>query len=241
MKSKYILVLFSGFIAFFLGLFSGLFFQEKDHKVDLHIKNRFPVINHHLSEAETPYAFIAGDSHAELVVGRQSVCNLHTVNGGISGARAKNYNEALSHLIFPHKPDIFVLMIGTNDLLRKQNRFYESSPQIFEKEAERLIKDASRLSKRLIVLSIPPISSDLSRFFRVSDFADYKKALKDSCAKHSCEFVDPYDKIRSSAPFLAIEGAMRDGLHLSSYRQAMRRLEDFICTKVQPEQRALIQ
>jgi len=205
---------------------------DKPHRTisaDLYALQAVPVVNGRLFEAQTGYVFLAGDSHAELVNPTYRLCGREIVNGGVSGAGAELYRDLLTRIAFRRPPDVAVLTIGTNDILRKKDPLSPARIAAFESNVAQILKALPTRKQRVFVTPLPPVGRELAEIVQIEAVAAYSDRLRRLCEQERCVFVDPFSSSREEDGSTARPGAMRDGLHLASYRDAYARLADEIC------------
>ncbi len=203
--------------------------QVRGLSSETYAEQRLPVINGHLDEARRGFIFLAGDSHAELTNPSYRLCGRETVNGGISGAKAELYKDIVKRLEFATPPDIVVLTIGTNNILRKKNPLSSGPSAEFETNVAETVASFRKVAKRVVVTAVPPVSPSLRDSIEIPAVAAYSERLRSLCSREGCEFVDPFSPTREADGSTAQPGAMRDGLHMNSYRSAQGRLAAALC------------
>jgi lysophospholipase L1-like esterase len=196
---------------------------------DLYALQAIPVVNGRLFEARPGYVFLAGDSHAELVNPTYRLCGREIVNGGVSGAGAELYRDLLKRIEFRRPPDVAVLTIGTNDILRKKDPLSPARIAAFESNVAQILKALPTQMQRVFVTPLPPVGRELAGKVQIEAVAAYSDRLRKLCEQERCIFVDPFRSSREDDGSTARPGAMRDGLHLASYRDAYTRLAGEIC------------
>jgi lysophospholipase L1-like esterase len=196
---------------------------------DIYALQAVPVINGQLFEARAGYVFLAGDSHVELVNPTFRLCGREIVNGGVSGAGASLYRDLLKTIEFRRPPDFAVLTIGTNDILRKNDPLSARRLETFERNVSAIVKGLPTRTRRIFVTPLPPVGRELVEKVQIEVIAAYSNRLRDLCERERCTFVDPFRSFREDDGSTARRGAMRDGLHLASYRTAYTHLASLIC------------
>jgi lysophospholipase L1-like esterase len=215
-------------------LCSGLAFWAGTRQVrglssEAYAEQRLPLINAHLDEARKGFIFLAGDSHSEYFNASYRLCGREIVNGGISGAKAELYRDVAKQLQFGTRPDIVVLTIGTNNIQRKKDPLSSGPIAEFERNVSDTLASFRKVAKRVVVTALPPVSPSLKNNIEIQAVAAYSERLRNLCARQGCEFMDPYSDTREADGSTAQPGAMRDGLHMNSYRSAQARLGMLLC------------
>jgi len=216
-----------------LALCSGLSFWAGTRQVnglsaETYAEQRLPLINAKLDEAGRGFIFMAGDSHAEYFNSSYRLCGREIVNGGISGAKADVYLGLIPKLAFRSRPDAVILTIGTNHLTRKRDPLREGEQTAYVRDVSRIVALLRKVTRRVVLTAVPPIGTD-SVGFEIPAVATYSEKLRELCAKDGCEFVDPFSATRAADRSTARPGAMRDGLHMASYRDVQARLDELLC------------
>lgn len=217
-------VLLCGGVAFWVGTQ-----QVRELSSEAYAEQRIPLINATLSEVGEGFALLVGDSHAELMNPTYRLCGRDVVNGGVSGAKAELYRDLAGLLAFKAKPELVVLSMGTNNLLRKKAPLSAGPMDEFEKNVARTVASFRKVARRVVVLAVPPISPEMKDKFEIGAVGAYSQRLKALCAREGCEFVDPYDASREADGSTARPNATADGVHLKSYRSVHNRLESLVC------------
>jgi lysophospholipase L1-like esterase len=202
--------------------------RVKGLSAEAYAEQRLPAINAKLDEAGKGFIFLAGDSHAEFMNSSYRLCGREIVNGGICGAKAGVYRELVPKLRFRSQPDAVVLTIGTNHLTRKRDPLAPAEQEAFFSDVSEIVASLRKVTPRVIVTSVPPIDA-ASEDFEIPAVAAYSEKLRALCAEAGCDFVDPYDAAREADRSTARPGAMRDGLHMASYRAVQVRLGELLC------------
>lgn len=231
LKSKRGLLL--GFAAALLACSGAAFWigteQPRELTSESYADQRLPLINSQLNEAKPGFIFLAGDSHSELLNTTYRLCGREVVNGGVSGAKAELYRDFVGRLAFKAAPDVIIYSIGTNNLLRKKDPL-TPVPQVHFRDDVHFTAAAFRKkAPRVIVLAVPPISTELKDKFEIAAVSAYSQALRSACERSGCEVIDPYDFAREADGSTARAQATRDGIHLSSYRAVHARMEQLLC------------
>lgn len=182
-----------------------------------------------LDEAPPDYVFWGGDSQVELQPGSQRPCGLDFVNGGFSGATAAAFLDHLAGLRFHHAPKVAALTIGTNDILAKNAPRSAEAASRFEATVDAIVRRLQAISPRVVVTALPPIGRESGRFLDAAAVPDYSHRLRALCTRLGCTFADPFAPLRDGETGYAKPGALRDGLHLAAFRQAMAALEPVLC------------
>jgi lysophospholipase L1-like esterase len=203
--------------------------QPRELTSETYADQRLPLINSQLYEAMPGFIFLAGDSHSELLNTTYRLCGKELVNGGVSGAKAELYRDIVGRLAFKGAPDAIVFSIGTNNLLRKKKPLSDAPTREFEDNVAHTVAAFRKKASRVIVLAVPPISTELKDKFEIGAVKAYSQALQKACERAGCEVIDPYDFAREADGNTARAQATRDGIHLSSYRDVHARMEQLLC------------
>ncbi len=203
--------------------------QVRELSSEAYAEQRMPLINSTLSEVSEGFVLLVGDSHAELMNPTYRLCGREVVNGGVSGAKAELYRDLAGLLAFKAKPEMVVLSMGTNNLLRKKDPLSAGPADEFEKNVVRTVASFRKVARRVVVLAVPPISPEMKGKFEIGAVRAYSERLRNLCARGGCEFVDPYDATREADGSTARPNATADGVHLKSYRAVHDGLEKLVC------------
>jgi hypothetical protein len=195
-------------------------------------QGRLAAVQQHLDEAPEDFVFVAGDSQAELQPPAQRPCGLELVNGGVAGSNAATYADFLDGVRFPHRARIALLLIGTNDLVAKNDPGSAAATSRFEAASERILRALLRHADRVVVAPPPPIGRALDGRLDAGSVVPYGARLRGLCARLGCRVADPYAALRDGESGFAKAGAMGNGLHVAAYRPVMRALEAAICEQV---------
>jgi len=166
---------------------------------------------------------IAGDSHSAFTADA-SVCDTNVVNAGANGATTARYLELLERIRFKEKAQQSIVLIGTNDTYRKR----AVSLSEFRTNAEKIIWNLSRVSERVIVAALPPISMTKVEEYDDAKANEFSSTLRATCERFTnCTFSDPHRDFRDlDRPGTAnSESYMSaDGVHLANYRALTEKL-----------------
>lgn len=195
--------------------------RKKALKSDSHAWLRTGTINAHLRQVEADdYALLVGDSHIEQLF-LPTLCDLPTVNAGISGATSDSYRAALERFRFARPPALVVLTIGTNDGNLRRVRESGDFAASFRRSSGKLIDDLMKLTPRLVVTAVPPLDPKrVGSEFSAEIMEQISGVLAEQCRSKSCVFVDPFDEARS---------ALFDGIHLVNAARSYKGLAETVC------------
>ena len=212
------------------GLYSHVQSGVRLPTAEAYASARLLVVNAQLRDARPGYIFIAGDSQAELLNPRLS-CDRDVVNGGVSGTTVEVYRRIVDRLDFSNPPGAMLVVIGTNNLLRKQRPLSPEALSRFEEEASALLTQLLRVTSRVFVAAIPPVSEDARTLIEFDASKGFSEQIRVLCDRLGCEHFDPFASIRS-ADFGVARAGSTDVLRLKSYRDAYDLYRD--CARVKP-------
>jgi lysophospholipase L1-like esterase len=192
-------------------------------------RQRWKAVKQHITEAGEGYVLLVGDSHAEMSPPQTLSCGPEVVNAGLTGATVEVYSKVVDELQVSKPPGAIVLMIGTNNLFVKREPFSISSKAEFKTSTRELISKLRPVSPRLIVSAIPPISEEMTQYFDSGNIQTYSLELAALCQDLQCEFVDPWNSLRTATFAIAKPGALADGIHAQSYKDAFRSIDERLC------------
>lgn len=206
----------------------SLFAQEGQKKWADMLTQRQAEINLNLQKAGEKI-IIAGDSHAAFT-GDAGACDANVVNAGANGATTSRYLELLEQIRFKEKAQQSIVLIGTNDTYRKR----AVSLTEFRANAEKIIWNLSRVSERVVVAALPPISMTKVEEFDDAKANEFSSSLQATCKRFAnCTFSDPHRDFRDpDRPGTANSDSYMsaDGVHLANYRALTEKLS--ICPAV---------
>ncbi|WP_375762615.1 SGNH/GDSL hydrolase family protein [Bradyrhizobium sp. B025] len=152
---------------------------------------------------------VLGDSITEAAPLPKTICGHAIVNAGIGGADANFAAKTISALLNGTSPALIVLALGTNDA-------HPEGDNGFADRYDALLKEASALSPRLAVVTVPSIASDgpLTRAagFDSSIVPDLNIKIERAAGKYGAAVIDVRDAIDQAG----LPAATIDGVHLSS-------------------------
>ncbi|MET0259359.1 MAG: SGNH/GDSL hydrolase family protein [Methylobacterium sp.] len=207
----------------------GWVLHAPKHDVGEYAVHRLVAVSQQLDEAEPGYVLVAGDSQAELQSPSERVCGAPIVNIGVSGATAAVYAGLLSDLAFPVRARAAVLTIGTNDLIRKNDRLGPATADRFAEDVERLATHLATVADRVVVTAVPPIGRELADTFEPRAVHLYSERIRALCARIGCLYADPFLELRDGDTGFGLPGANRNGLHLARYRPVLHHLAETLC------------
>ena len=189
----------------------------RDNRLVLeHLERRLPMIREALAEAQPGFAFLAGNSHAEIL-GSALSRRLHVVNGGIGGTSARGYAAQLDALPFGARARAAVLFIGTNDIIRRGMPLSVATLTGFEAAAIRIIAWLRAHADVVLVAAVPPIGPEAVANRDPAAVVAYSAALQRLCEREGCRFFDPFAGLRDGDVGLTTQAAPADGVHLRDY------------------------
>lgn len=181
-----------------------------------HLDRRLPEIRAALAGARPGFVFLAGNSHAEIV-GPLLAGRTPLVNGGIGGTSARGYAAQLDRLSFGARARVAVLIVGTNDILRRADPLSERTRSGFEAAVARIVDRLRAHADRVLVAAVPPLGPEAAAIRDPAAVAAYNETLRGLCERHGCRFIDPFAGLRDGEPGLTSQAAPPDGVHLRDY------------------------
>lgn len=172
-----------------------------------------------LGRARPGFVLIAGDSHAAAL---HLPCD--SVNVAVGGLKARDVRAHLARLPMPVEPSAVLVVVGTNDVLRKQSPLERVDDWV---SAVRQVVE--RFRKVVVVTAIPPVGEELAAIFDPDAIHVYSHRLEHLCSDGGCVYVDPWKTLRSRLFGLARQGALVDGLHVADHTVAVRELAGMLC------------
>ncbi|MCW2153989.1 UNVERIFIED_ORG: lysophospholipase L1-like esterase, partial [Bradyrhizobium japonicum] len=154
---------------------------------------------------------VLGDSITEAAPLPKVICGRAVVNAGIGGADTNFAAKTISALLNGISPALIVLALGTND-----SHPIPEGDDSFANSYDALLKEASALSPRLAVVTVPSIAADgpLTRAagFDSSIVPDLNIKIERAAGKYGAAVIDVRDAIDQAG----LPAATIDGVHLSS-------------------------
>lgn len=169
-----------------------------------------------LRTAPAGAVLLAGNSHAEIASAAPPACTA-LVNAGIGAATARSYADTLDRITEPARLRLGVLVIGTNDILRRDRPLSDASRAAFRGDAGRILAWLQARAGRVVVAAVPPIGAVAARKLEPAAVATMSAELRALCRPPGCGYVDPFVDLRDGASGLARAGTLSDGLHLADY------------------------
>ncbi|WP_201835669.1 SGNH/GDSL hydrolase family protein [Microvirga zambiensis] len=196
--------------------------SKDDFNARAYSRLRIPVVNAQMRDVAPGFILFAGDSHIDLYRQPSKLCDRDTINAGVSGANAAVYTAAIKKLKLPSKAAAAVLVIGTNDLLRKAT----VDSINYERKIETLLDALKVKAEFVFATAIPPVAEEKATDFDVGGIETYSKVIARVCGRlEKCSFHDPYEGLRREGTFgIAKNGVTIDGVHARSYREIYEQL-----------------
>lgn len=164
-----------------------------------------------IQQARPPYRVVIGDSHAERLF-LPSLCGDPVIDAGFSGARTSEVARAAARLAFAQPAEAIVVILGTNDLLRRRRPAAPETMEAFRREYRRLLDGLRSHAGRLLAAPIPALDgerSEVARAFAVDLAPAYDAIIAQECARVGCVTAPLFpDEPRDRAASL-------DGVHPS--------------------------
>lgn len=183
-------------------------------------KKALPAMAAELARAPKEFVLLAGDSHAAAL---RLPCD--TVNVAVSGLKVGDVRAHLSELPAPVEPSAVLLVVGTNDVLRKHRPLNRTDEWIAQ------VRQIIGRFRNVVVTAIPPVGSELVALFDPDAIHVYSHRLENMCAQEGCLYLDPWKATRSRLFGEAKRGAMADSLHLADYNGPGQIIADVLCPK----------
>lgn len=183
-----------------------------------------PAMAAELARAPSGFVLLAGDSHAAAL---HLPCN--SVNVAVKGLKAHDVRSQLSRLPIPTEPSRVLLVVGSNDILRKHEPLRRVDD--WATEMQRTIA----LFRHVVVTAIPPLGGEAIGQFDPEAVRIYSQRLKAMCSSGGCLYVDPWRALRSKLFGEARSSVMADGLHPADYSAPAHELAEILCSKPAPE------
>lgn len=190
--------------------------QRNRRLAGAHLARRLPEIRAALDAARPGFAFVAGNSHAELL-GVALAQRIPVVNGGIGGASARLYARQIDALPFRARAGVAMLFLGTNDILRSAAPLSAATLGGFEAAATRILGWLRANAETVLVAAVPPLGPEASPARDPLAVAAYTTTLHGLCARTGCEVFDPFAGLRDGGAGLTTQAAPPDGVHLRDY------------------------
>lgn len=218
---RYLLIVSALLLAAFVGASIGKGSGSMSSRGGSYLEARSQIIDAHLRQIPGDYILVMGDSHAESWLASTG-CGLPVVNAGLAGATAKSYSRFFANLSLPRPPRAVILMIGTNDALRRRIGDPDEAVLAYQRRVEAMLKRAAEQASSVIVTAIPPLDPKRATGFSPEIAGQFSNVLKNICSKQRCRFVDPFQ-----------EGAeLFDGVHLINYASSYARIWDDVCPAI---------
>lgn len=148
-----------------------------------------------------------GDSQIALWPMQSSFGVLPIKNRGLSGDFVTKSRKRFEEEVLSLKPDIIVILIGTNDLNGGV------SPREIIKHIQLLIDDGKNTKAEIVVCSLLPVGLEVAENGRpVSIIRKINKALAEICHKEELTFVNFYNSLLNEDGFFNKQFS-NDGLH----------------------------
>ncbi|CAM5771610.1 hypothetical protein BMIN10S_03636 [Bosea minatitlanensis] len=177
-----------------------------------------PAMAAELARAQEGFVLIAGDSHAAAL---HLPCD--SVNVAVGGLKAHEVRAHLAQLPMPVEPSAVLLVVGTNDVLRKQ------SPLERVDDWVSAVRQVVGRFRKVVVTAIPPVGEELAAIFDPDAILVYSHRLDHLCSGGGCVYADPWNALRSRLFGQARPGALVDGLHVADHTAAVQELADVLC------------
>lgn len=171
-----------------------------------------------LAAAPPGFVLIAGDSHAAAL---RLPCD--SVNLAVPGLKARDVRDQLAALPPLPAPHAMLLVVGTNDLLRKHRPLARIDAWIAD------VRRSVARFRKVVLVAVPPIGTPLVATFDPEGIARYSQRLEALCSEIGCSYVDPWLAARSRIFGEARSGALDDHLHMADYGPAGRALAPLLC------------
>ncbi|MBX2876602.1 MAG: SGNH/GDSL hydrolase family protein [Saprospiraceae bacterium] len=121
-----------------------------------------------------------------LSVGLMIIAQLsaQVINAGVSGNTTADLLRRLGEDVLVHKPDLVILMVGTNDMLNSKKLI---SYQDYQENMEEIVRRIKERGTEVLIMSSPPVDS--AYLFQRHDRSLYA-ATPNEKMKRACGIVD---------------------------------------------------
>lgn len=177
-----------------------------------------PAMAAELARAREGFVLIAGDSHAAAL---HLPCD--SVNVAVGGLKAHDVRIHLAQLPMPVEPSAVLLVVGTNDVLRKQSPLERTDDWVSA------VRQTVGRFRKVVVTAIPPVGEELVAILDPDAILVYSHRLEHLCSGEGCVYADPWKMLRSRLFGQARPGALVDGLHVADHKAAVQELAGVLC------------
>lgn len=188
-----------------------------------YVQSRLAAITTALAAAPRDAVLLVGNSHAALAAMAAPACTAW-INAGIGGADARGYAALLDRLPAGPPIRVGVLLLGTNELVRRRHPLAPKIQTRFRADAARVLAWLQARAARVVVVAVPPIGATATDLRDPAAVAVYSDLLAGLCRSPACRFVDPFTGLRAGDG-LARDGALPDGVHLADYPALLEALD----------------
>ncbi len=139
---------------------------------------------------------------------KSGIKNYHEVyNLGVDGNTTKQLIERFETetkvRLWPAEECAFIFAIGTNDTLHRNNQEFESTPEHYEAELNKLIELAKKYSSKIIFIDLLPVNENLTnplissssgKCYTNERISEFNKVLYEVCDSHSLSCIKTSEK-----------------------------------------------
>ena len=154
---------------------------------------------------------VLGDSITEAAPLPKAICGHTVVNAGIGGADANFAAKTISALLNGTSPALIVLALGTNDA-----HPVPEGDDGFANSYDALLKEASALSPRLAVVTVPSIAADGPLTHAAGFDPSIVSELNADVGRLANKYGATLIHVRDAIDQADLPSATIDGVHLSS-------------------------
>ncbi len=154
--------------------------------------------------------------------------NIKVCDTAISGYKSGDVLTAMPINIIPTKPNICVVMIGTNDVRRTNDGsgIMHTSQREYERNLAYILDQLKKAGSKVLICTLPPFSmakidvalADFKILYTEEDLCAYNKVIESLASKFKCTLIDMRDTYKAHKPE---DITIEDGLHLNVFGQTL--------------------
>lgn len=181
-------------------------------------------LNEELRRQTQPFSLILGDSHA---VSLAVHVGCPAVVAAANGLKAADVADQIARMNFPQPPSHALLVVGTNDLLKRRRP--HGRGEAWAASVRRTVLTLKGMGTQVTVAAVPPFGATMASTFEASAVQSYSSIAERLCTAEGCTYLDPWRDSRLGETGIGKEEALPDGVHLQDYAKPMAALRSFIC------------
>ncbi len=200
----------------------------------------FPfLLSAHTAETSKPRIICFGDSITKRGYNEElgTLLEVKTSHAGVAGHNTRQGLHRMEKDVLAKKPELVVILFGTNDLRADSERAYVS-PKDYRKNLQEMVKRCQGVESKIIICTLPPITESIyftrhepkeyeAKGGLTKMIQEYRQIATEVAKQNELPLVDLY-QLLSAHP----EWVSKDGVHPS--KKGVSLIAKYVAEAAQP-------